>query len=176
MEPKKIYSFKENTIKFNVNPQDAGEEIEKIIKKYGSCKPEDVVEVARDENNPLHNVFDWDDTSAANKYRLHIARILIGSITVTYKYHESVRANYSVKFIDSTDKENRAYVSIEEAVKPDYELQFRKEACNYLKVFCKRYESFDYLQTEVQNVRLIIDKMEAYNKSLEEEKELVAAK
>lgn len=160
---KLVYSFKENSIKFDVDAQVAGETIEAIKQKNGGqITPDDVIKEARDEDNPLHQVFDWDDASAANKQRLHIARLLIGSIVVTYKHHEAVRANYSVKIGSITsDKEKRAYVGIEEAVKPDYEMQFRKEASNHLKVFCKRYESFDYLQTEVQQVRLLVDKMEA---------------
>jgi len=165
----KVYSFKENSIKFDVDAQVAGETIEAIKQKHnGQVTPDDVVSEARDEDNPLHSVFDWDDASAANKQRLHIARLLIGSIVVTFKHHESVRANYSVKVGSATsDKEKRAYVGIEEAIKPDYELQFRKEASNHLKVFCKRYESFDYLQTEVQQVRLLIDKMEAEIEEIE---------
>ena len=157
----KVFAFKENSIKFAVSPQVAGEELEKLkSKNSGQVTPDDVVSAARDENNPLHEVFDWDDASAAKKQRLHIARLLIGSITVTYKHHEEVRANYSVKIGNVTDdKEKRAYVGVEEAVKPDYEMQFRKEASNHLKVFCKRYESFDYLKSEVQQVRLILDKM-----------------
>lgn len=160
---KQIFAYKENAIKFAVDAQVAGEELEKLkSKNCGQVTPDDVISVARDENNPLHEVFDWDDASAAKKQRLHIARLLIGSIVVTYKHHEEVRANYSVKIGNVTDdKEKRAYVGIEEAVKPDYEMQFRKEASNHLKVFCKRYESFDYLKTEVQQVRLIVDKMEA---------------
>jgi len=172
---KMIYAFKENSIKFDVDAQLAGETIEAIKEKNcGQVTPDDVVSAARDEENPLHNVFDWDDASAANKQRLHIARLLIGSIVVTYKHHESVRANYSVKIGSATsDKEKRAYVGIEEATKPDYELQFRKEASNHLKVFCKRYESFDYLQTEVQQVRLLIDKMEAEIAAIEAAAEVV---
>ena len=41
-----------------------------------------VVEEARDENHPLHNDFEWDDTEAAHQYRLQQARHLI-SYTLT---------------------------------------------------------------------------------------------
>lgn len=166
---KMVYSFKEKSIKFNVDAQVAGETLEAMKKSNGGqITPEDVVNAARDEENPLHEVFDWNDASAAKAQRLHIARLLIGSIVVTFKHHESVRANYSVKVGSATsDKEKRAYVGIEEAIKPDYELQMRKEASNHLKVFAKRYEIFDYLQTEVQQVRLLIDKMEAEIEEIE---------
>lgn len=167
---KKVFSYKENSINFNVDAQIAGEAIEKIKEKNnGQVTPDDVVTVARMSTHPLHDIFDWNDASAAKSQRLHVARILIGSIVVTYKQHEAVRANYSVKYTTVDDKEKRAYVSIEEAVKPDYELQFRKEASNHLKVFCKRYESFDYLQSEVLKVRSLVDEMELKIKLIETE-------
>jgi len=171
----KIFSFKEVGFKFNVDAQIAGEAIETIQgQNGGKCKPEDVVATAQDVGNPLHSVFCWNDAEEAHKHRLHIARLLIGSIVVTYKHHEEVRANYSVKFIDSIDKENRAYIGVEEAVKPDYELQFRQEACNHLKVFIKRYQSFDYLQTEVQQVQLVVDKMQTQIDALEKAEAVTA--
>ncbi len=37
----------------------------------------EVVELARDPSHPLHGYFDWDDTEAANKWRLVQARNLI---------------------------------------------------------------------------------------------------
>ena len=118
----KKFEFKENSIKFNVDAQIAGEALEAIkSNNNGQATPDDVIGVARDETNPLHEVFDWDDASAARKQRLHIARLLIGSIVVTFKHYEQTRANYSVKVQSVTEeKEKRAYVGVEEAVKPDF--------------------------------------------------------
>ena len=39
--------------------------------------PEEVLEKAKDENSELHKCFEWDDTVAANKYRLQQARQII---------------------------------------------------------------------------------------------------
>ncbi len=169
---KKIFSFKENTINFNVDAQIAGEIIEKIKKQNdGRCTPDDVVKVAQDPDNPLHGVFDWNDVSAANAHRRYVARILIGSLVITYKHHQEVRANFSVKYKAHEEKENRAYVGIEEAVKPDYELQFRQEAFNHLKIFVKRYQFFDYLQKEVKEVQSILDGMETAIAVMSKEKQ-----
>lgn len=43
----------------------------------GRLHPPDVVEKARDKSHPLHNDFDWNDTSAAQKHREWQARQLI---------------------------------------------------------------------------------------------------
>jgi hypothetical protein len=161
-QEEKVYSYKENTLAFNVDAATAGKAIEEFTEKHnGQCNPDVLVDEAKDENHPLHSVFDWDDASEAKKHRVQIARQLIGAITVTFKHYEGTRAFVSVKVGNVTDdKEKRTYVPVKEAAKPDYELQIREEASNWLKVFARRYQIHDYLSTEVQQVKLLIDKME----------------
>ncbi len=43
----------------------------------GVVLPEHVVEAARPAASPLHDSFNWDDTEAAEKWRLHQARNLL---------------------------------------------------------------------------------------------------
>ena len=38
------------------------------------------MQAARDRRNPLHDLFDWNVKSAAEKYWLHQARIVIGAV------------------------------------------------------------------------------------------------
>ena len=54
------------------------EELEYIRGQHeGILFPNDVVEYARGPNTELHSRFEWDDSSAAEKYRLEQARGLI---------------------------------------------------------------------------------------------------
>ena len=48
----------------------------------GLLRPQAVVDAARDEESPLHGAFCWDDTEAAEKYRLLQAQDLIRSFRV----------------------------------------------------------------------------------------------
>jgi hypothetical protein len=50
--------------------------------------PSDVVKAAREPSHPLHKKFDWDDTRAAQKWRLAQARDLIASVVVEYEESE----------------------------------------------------------------------------------------
>lgn len=60
------------------------DELERIAKEHGGeLKPEDVVEAARAKSSPLHDHFTWDDSEAAQRYRLYEARQLI-RVTLTY--------------------------------------------------------------------------------------------
>ena len=44
--------------------------------------PQDVLEKARDENTELHKCFEWDDTKAAEKYRVIQARTIMRMLVV----------------------------------------------------------------------------------------------
>jgi predicted MarR family transcription regulator len=60
------------------------EELLRITAENGGVlKAADVVVAARPEASPLHNQFEWDDSAAAENYRLWQARQLI-SVTVEY--------------------------------------------------------------------------------------------
>lgn len=72
---------------------DAGKCYEEIQQIGDEVKPEQVVEKARDEASELHKCFDWDDSSAAEKYRLHQARNVINHLIVVKRE------------VDNTEKE-----------------------------------------------------------------------
>ena len=55
---------------FKANAQKCYEEISKLNR----ITPEDILNQAKDINSELHKCFEWDDTIAANKYRLQQAR------------------------------------------------------------------------------------------------------
>lgn len=60
-------------------------ELERLARQYGGVlKPEAVVDAARDEQSPLHDSFEWDDSKAAQSHRLWQARQLI-SVVVRYE-------------------------------------------------------------------------------------------
>jgi hypothetical protein len=52
-------------------------EIRRLEKESGTINPIDVVDAAREENSPMHPYFEWDDSEAAQQYRLVQARNLI---------------------------------------------------------------------------------------------------
>jgi hypothetical protein len=66
----------------------------------GTLRPGTVVEAARDPQSPLHSAFDWEDSSAAAKYRLWQARQLI-NVVVTYE-----------KVGDGNEVAHRVFVSL----------------------------------------------------------------
>ena len=59
-------------------------------KHDGVLLPEHVVKDARRKTSPLHDLFEWNDTAAAQKYRLQQARRVITSVRVDIKVDRKV--------------------------------------------------------------------------------------
>ena len=57
--------------------------LEDIMNESGKLLPTTVLDYARDPASPLHKYFEWDDTEAAEQYRIDQARQLIRSVSIT---------------------------------------------------------------------------------------------
>lgn len=75
-------------------------ELKKLQKRSGKLKPEDVVDAASYEDHPLHEYFEWDDTEAAEQYRLEQARHLIRTVKV--KFTDSKGGTQEIRTYTST--------------------------------------------------------------------------
>lgn len=127
-----------------------GECLEKISEKKGrKLKAKDVVDEARSKNNPLHEVFDWDNTSAAEKYRLEQARHLINHIVVPIKYNDGVKDTKAWVSINSTPDEEtltKVYVNTEDALtKKEYRKQILDNAIKEAEYWQKQYAQYSEL-------------------------------
>ncbi|MFG1260019.1 hypothetical protein V5F79_22085 [Xanthobacter flavus] len=74
----------------------------------GELTPKDVVDDARNPNSPLHCYFEWDDSAAAEHYRLSQARGLIRAVVAIYTQP------------DQPAQRMKAYVHIPEPAAPHY--------------------------------------------------------
>lgn len=143
-----IYKWKIS--KYNLDAQEAGEELERIRNKYGELSACDIVEESQNENAVLHNCFEWRDDIAAQKYREHQAQELIRNIVVEAVQDKEVNPPI------------RAYVKIQGDYKPiqevvtikDYREEMLNNAFKELKAFKEKYQSlselnelFSYLDT-----------------------------
>lgn len=67
-----------------INDEDAkvvGPELERLAKE-GRCNPDGIVGEASEKSSPLHPYFDWDDSTAAHRYRKWEARQLSKAVEV----------------------------------------------------------------------------------------------
>jgi hypothetical protein len=94
------------------SPQAIGEELERIRKAKGLLTPEAVIEEAKKKSSPLHEEFEWNDSLAAERYRLVQARTLIRAITVIVKDDAPPVSQY----VHVTVGKTRSYEPMEVAV------------------------------------------------------------
>ncbi len=85
-----------------VKAQVAGDELERIRKANdGRLDAKQVVEEARPEGAPLHDTLTWDDSKAAEQFRIREARDLIRCIRILVVGSKSEPAYVNVKIEDA---------------------------------------------------------------------------
>lgn len=110
------YKFINPSLWKGVSADDAAAELNRIREKYGSLKPELVVDESKDEQAVLHKCFQWDDTIAAQMWRKEQAGSLIRNITcvvVSQNVETEIRAFVNVTMGTAP---NRTYTPITEAI------------------------------------------------------------
>jgi len=125
--------------------QKVGEELEKI-KAKGNLNPNNILESAKSKKSILHQYFDWDDTEAAEKWRISQARNITNHIieVVVIKGKEHTHKAY---FSVSVKNEEANYVSLTEAITiPNYRNQLLKEMETTLENLLKLIKLFSSMK------------------------------
>jgi len=142
-----IYRIKPGWCPADPNKAQAyGERIEYLdtLSEVGSASVRDVVNDAKDPQSILHDVFEWDDSVAGEKYRLQQARLLLNHLVVVVKDQEveEVRARFSVT-TPSGDNVYAAFQTVQDT--PDYQQQIIDQALKQLRIWQKKYSMYQVL-------------------------------
>lgn len=130
--------------------------IQPIYEEKGFVLPEDVVSAARKEDSLIHSFFDWDDSSAAEKYRLWQARQLTKEVVIEYE-GTSVPAYYNV-VVNRTESNSgsQGYVPLERILsEEDLHNQVVAEAIRELRYWQKMYNSLRELEKVINEQELV---------------------
>ena len=121
-----------------------GTELERIEKSAGELTPELVLKRATPKNSTLHPCFEWDNTKAAEGYRLEQARYLLRSVEVVVESDDSsgntveIRAFHNVE----NDTGDSVYVSVAQAREnPEYWQQIKDKALSEIRAWKQKYQS-----------------------------------
>ena len=141
-----------------VSAQTVGEICEELGKSEAGLSPKTLLDASRDENSPLHNEFDWDDTVAAEKWRLEQARILIAHVRIVYSDTEQEQKAIKERGFVSTPGRQSVYVSMDTALHNE---NYR----NYLLQQAKRdSENFLAKYRRVQELSRVVEEMDRFLK------------
>lgn len=135
------------------------EALKEIARRDGGLlRPAAVVDAARDEKSPLHGAFEWDDTEAAQKYRLLQAQSLIRSFKVEIERNgqtHTVPVFIGVSTDRTGEKSDNPYRLLEQvAERPDLMAVAVRDALDQLEAVRNRYA---HLQ-ELSDVWTAVDK------------------
>lgn len=125
---------------FKADAQKVADEISSIGL---SVKPEEIVDKARDESTELHKCFEWDDTKAAEKYRVYQARQIVCHLIV--KEVDDEQQKQEVRFFYKTDSQE-GYKPVSYIMRNEDEYQkLLDRALSELKAFQKKYSTLKEL-------------------------------
>ena len=137
-----VYQWKYN---LSVKAYTAGKEMERIEKKHGKVTPELVLDASRSEKAPLHSLFEWNDTIAAEKYRLRQAQNIIHNLTITVEGTEKSPVSVTAFVNVSTDKKGE-FINVQSAFSYEASRQVVLDrALRELTEFQRKYKSFSEL-------------------------------
>lgn len=139
---------------YKTSAQIAGEELERISALPSGLTAQAVVDESRPMVAPLHNEFDWNDETAAEKYRQHQARKLIGNLVIVTEQSSEPAECTAVRAFVKTETE---YKNILVALRNQKDAEFVfQTALRELLSFKQKYAAltaFNNLFAEIDNLQ-----------------------
>lgn len=148
---------------FNVSADVVGKEIERLETDKGYVKPEDLVDVARPESSPIHRLFEWNDSKAAELYRRSQAGVVIRSISVVItNAGKSIptRAYVDIKPHDSDGwRRQGQFVNVQSAMtNPISRDVVLSNAKHDMEIFRNKYASLEELSGVFDAIDAVLNK------------------
>jgi hypothetical protein len=132
------------------------------IEQLGPLTPETVLQHARDKASPLHRHFEWNNSKAAEEYRLQQAAWLLRTVKVRVVVKDtrsSARAFIAVKVDPDEPSPRLQYVSLSAALdNPDWRAQMIEQALRELESFRQKYAVLSELKTVIVAIEKVRDK------------------
>jgi len=149
------------TNKYN---QEVIDEIVRVEKEIG-LTAENLLEVAKNQDNPLHNFFEWNNSKAGEKWRVQQARMVINEVKIIVGNKEMYAfENVKINVIENDISEepqfslqsSRVYKpKVEVMTNEEYRQQMILSALNNLLYWKERHQEY----SELKPIFISIDKV-----------------
>jgi hypothetical protein len=122
-----------------------------LEQRDGVIKPKAILDEARSRKSPIHHFFEWDDSKAAEKYRLHTAVTMARAICFRVKLSGPEALNYQPMLVRLRDRTpsngiQKGYVNFVRALgEPNLRRQMIESAKKDVDLFIKRYSTQEAL-------------------------------
>lgn len=135
----------------DADPNAVASELRSLGDGFG---PEDVVKYAKDGGTELHKCFEWDDSKAANSWRIYQARNLIINLVVDDKAIPEDLPPIRVFYKVDSDGGVSGYKETQKIIKvADEYANLLTQARNELRIFKAKYSCLE----ELADIMALID-------------------
>lgn len=148
---------------FNVSARIVGAEMEKIEKRDGQVTSRSLLEAGRPEDSALHKLFEWDDSKAAELYRLKQATDVITHIhiVVEEKPEQPYRAFVNIQE-SSGQIESGRFINIRSAMENEETRRIvLNTAISEAKRFSQKYASYKELSEVFEAIEVAAERIKA---------------
>lgn len=130
-----------------LNPQAIGSHLEKLNNVYGSLTARQIVDDAKHPGAPTHDVFEWNDSLAAEAHRLHQARMLMSAVVTVSESSTGETEIQRRVFVSIESEEGASHYETLAHVLSDSEkrAQFLAKALSEFEAWQSRYEMYEEL-------------------------------
>ena len=105
-----VFSWKEGS-RHKVDPNIAGTVCAEM-EAAGTLTADNLVEVSKPKNAPLHSEFEWNNTKAAEEWRKHQARNIINSLVIVTEPEEPAQGVRAFFKIEAREQHYESVVTI----------------------------------------------------------------
>lgn len=129
---------------------DAQTVAEEILSIGDEVTPQQILDKGRDENTELHKCFEWNDSEAAEKYRLQQARLIVQQLVFVRTEEQKQEKAPEIRILHKTElTENSGYKPLTRIVKNEDEyqkmLRLAYSELHALKVKYQNLQELDYI-------------------------------
>lgn len=126
---------------------------QKVADEIGNRKvtPQEVLEIARNENTELHKCFEWDNDVAAEKYRLIQAQRII----INLVFSKTDNEQEDIRCFQITTEKNTYQPAQQFLVQQDEYQALLKRAKAELEAFRRRYASLTELEEVLKAIEAL---------------------
>lgn len=150
-------------VTYKVTEKYTPERIDKILKiqSQKGLTPENLINEAKDKNNPLHDLFDWDNNIAGDKWRLQQARVIINEVKVVIDEKEYYAfENVSVKVNDNLEHKREYMPIVTIMSNKELRQQIIRSALQQLAYWEKQNEKYTELMPIIQTAQKVRKEIE----------------
>lgn len=144
-----------------VDAEIVGREVERLGGATQTVQVDSFVDAARVTASPLHGLFEWNDSTAAEHYRKQQARQILASLVITIVQTSTNESRSTRAFlIARPEGEERSYVSTERITGDrDLQRQVVGSAHRELLNFIRRFEHIAALAPRMPHLKAEADAM-----------------